>query len=398
MRPKHLPALIAILYFNQGFPFGIFDRTLNLYLSVEKVPLATIGLLSTVGLAWTLKFLWAPLLDAISTYRAWILGSLVALAGALATFGVVPAASTAFWIAATVMTFASATQDIAIDALSIRVTPTKDIPMVNSIRVTAARIATLFAGGALAFLSDRIAWSGAFFVGAAVPVLMFVLILLLVPRDAGGTERHENPVRALLEWLSRRGSLPLLAVILLYRLGDSALRPMVAPYWISRGFTATEVGNVTTSLGMICIIAGAIAGGLFVTRFGIFRGLLWLGLVQMLSNFGYAYVALSGAGRPALYGAAIIEAFCDGLGTAAFLSFCMFVCEPQNAATEYAMITSLFAISRTGAGMISGYLAQDFGFAKYFAITAALAIPGLALLPLIRERVRGEVTQVATDG
>ncbi|HJQ39175.1 MAG TPA: MFS transporter [Thermoanaerobaculia bacterium] len=397
MRPKHLPALIAILYFNQGFPFGIFDRTLNLYLSVEKVPLATIGLLSTVGLAWTLKFLWAPLVDAISTYRAWILGSLVALAGALAAFGVVPAASTGFWIAATVMVFASATQDIAIDALSIRVTPPERLGPVNSIRVTAARIAFIAAGGGLAILADRIAWRGAFFVGAAVPIVIFALILLLVPRDAGGVERQENPVRALLEWLARPGSYSLLAVILLYRLGDSALRPMIAPYWISRGFTATEVGNVTTTIGMVCVIAGAISGGIFVTRYGIFRGLLWLGLVQMLSNLGYAYVAISGAGRPALYGAAILESFCDGLGTAAFLSFCMFICEPANAATEYAMITALFAISRTGAGMISGYLAQDFGFAKYFAITAALAIPGLALLPLIRERVRGEVTQVATD-
>jgi PAT family beta-lactamase induction signal transducer AmpG len=398
LRPKHLPALIAILYFNQGFPFGIFDRTLNLYLSVEKVPLATIGLLSTVGLAWTLKFLWAPLVDAISTYRAWILGSLVALAGALAAFGLVPAASTAFWIAATVMTFASATQDIAIDALSIRVTPPERLGPVNSIRVTAARIAFIAAGGGLAILADRITWKGAFFAGAAVPLLIFALILILVPRDAGGLERQENPVRALLEWLARPGSHSLLVVILLYRLGDSALRPMIAPYWISRGFSATEVGNVTTTIGMICVIAGAISGGIFVTRYGIFRGLLWLGLVQMLSNLGYAYVAISGAGRPALYGAAIIESFCDGLGTAAFLSFCMFICEPANAATEYAMITALFAISRTGAGMISGYLAQDLGFAKYFAITAALAIPGLALLPLIRERVRGEVTQVATDG
>lgn len=398
MRPKHLPALIAILYFNQGFPFGIFDRTLNLYLSVEKVPLATIGLLSTVGLAWTLKFLWAPFVDALATYRTWILGSLVALAGALATFGAVPAASTAFWIAATVMTFASATQDIAIDALSIRITPSKDIPMVNSIRVTAARVATIVAGGALALLSDRIHWSGAFFAGAVVPLVIFALIVFLVPHNAGGIERHENPVRALLEWLARPGSLPLLAVILLFRLGDSALRPMIAPYWISRGFTASEVGNVTTTLGMICIIAGAIAGGLFVTRFGIFRGLLWLGLVQMLSNLGYAFVAMTNAGRPALYGAAIVESFCDGLGTAAFLSFCMFICERENAATEYAMITALFAISRTGAGMISGYLAQNFGFAKYYWLTAALALPGLALLPLIRERVRGEVTRVATDG
>jgi len=398
LKPKYLPALIAILYFNQGFPFGIYDRTLNLYLSVAKVPLATIGLLSTVGLAWTLKLFWAPLVDKFGTYRAWILGSLAALSFALGTFAFTPAASTAFWIAATVLAFASATQDIATDALSIRITPSERIGVVNSIRVTSARIAFIVAGGGLAILADRIAWRGAFLAAAAVPLLILGFIAFFVPREAGGMERQENPVRALLEWLHRKHALPLLAVVLLYRLGDSALRPMIAPYWISRGFSATEVGNVTTTLGMICVIAGAIGGGAFVSRFGIFRGLLWLGLVQMLSNLGYAYVATTGAGRPAMYGAAIVESFCDGLGTAAFLSFCMFICERDNAATEYAMITALFAISRTGAGMVSGFFAQDLGYAKYYWLTAALALPGLALLPLIRERVSGKVTAVVTEG
>ena len=393
----YLPSLIALLYFNQGFPFGIYDRTLNLYLSVSKVPLATIGLLSTVGLTWTLKPLWAPLVDAIATYRAWILGSLAALTVALAAFGFVPPASTGFWIAATLLTFASATQDIAIDALSIRITPSEKIGMVNSIRVTAARVAFIVAGGGLAIVADRLQWRGAFLTAALVTFLILAATLFAVPREAGGAERHENPVRALLEWLARPHSLPLLAVVLLYRLGDSALRPMVTPYWVSRGYTATEVGNVMTTLGVTCIIAGAIAGGAFVVRFGIFRGLLWLGLVQMLSNFGYAYAAATTAGRPVMYGAAVIESFCDGLGTAAFLSFLMFICEKENAATEYAMLSAVFAISRTGAGMISGFAAQDLGYARYFALTAALALPALLLLPLIRERVRGEVTQVATD-
>lgn len=397
MRPKQLAALIAILYFNQGFPFGVFDRTLNLYLSVEKVPLATIGLLSTVGLAWTLKLFWAPLVDAVGTYRAWITGSLVALSLAIATFAFTPAASSLFWIAATVLAFASATQDIATDALSIRITPPERLGTVNSIRVTAARIAFIAAGGGLAILADRLKWRGAFLVAAAAPLLILAFIALFVPRDAGGVERQENPVRALLDWIGRPGSLPLLAVVLLYRLGDSALRPMIAPFWVHRGFSATEVGNVTTTLGMVCVIAGAIAGGAFVSRFGIFRGLLWLGLVQMLSNLGYAFAAMTNAGRPVMYLAAIVETFCDGLGTAAFLSFLMFICEPENAATEYAMLSAVFAISRTGAGMISGYFAQDLGFAKYYWLTAALALPGLALLPLIRERVRGEVTRVATD-
>ena len=393
-----IPALAGILYFSQGFPFGIVDRTLNLYLSVAKVPLSTIGLLSTIGIAWSVKLFWAPLVDAFGTYRAWILGSLIVLAFALGAFAMVPAASTVFWIAAIVLALASATQDIAIDALTIRITPSDLLGLVNSARVTAYRIALIAAGGGVAILADRIGWPGAFGTLAAVPLVVAAIIAFAIPRDAGGTERQENPVRALLEWLARPGAKWLLAIVLLYRLGDSALRPMIVPYWIERGFSATEVGNVTTTLGMICTIAGAIAGGAFVSRFGIFRGMLWLGLLQMLSNLGYAVVASTGAARASLYGAAIIETFCDGLGTAAFLSFLMFICEKENAATEYAMLSAVFAISRTGAGMVSGFFAQDLGYARYYWLTAGLAIPGLMLLPMIRQRLRGEVTHVVTEG
>lgn len=385
-----LPFLISILYFSQGFPFGIFDRTLNLYLSVEKVPLASIGLLSSVGLAWTLKVFWAPLVDAFGTYRTWITGSLALLCVSLAMFGFTPAASTMFWIAAVLLAVASATQDIAIDALTIRITPDERIGIVNSVRVTSARIAFIAAGGGLAVLADRTGWRGAFLVAAIVPLLVIVLVTVFVQRDAGGVERQENPVRALRVWLARGSALPLLAVVMLFRLGDSALRPMVAPYWISRGFSASEVGNVTTTLGMICVILGAISGGIFVSRYGVFRGLLWLGLLQMASNLGYAVVASTGAGRPGLYGAAVAEAFCDGLGTAAFLSFLMYICERDNAATEYALLSALFGLSRTIIGSVSGFLAQDLGYARYYWLTAALALPGLAILPLIRARLAVE--------
>jgi PAT family beta-lactamase induction signal transducer AmpG len=188
----------------------------------------------------------------------------------------------------------------------------------------------------------------------------------------------------------------LLAVILLYRLGDNALTPMIRPYWVARGFSATEVGNVTTTLGMICTILGAIAGGAFVTRFGVFRGLLFLGVVQMLSNIAYALVAMTNAGRPALYGAAVIETFCGGLGTAAFLSFLMFICDRDNAATEYAMLSALFAVARSFAFALSGYFAKDLGYANYYWLTAALALPGLALLPQIRDRLSTTAGPTAT--
>ena len=383
-----LPAFAAVLYFSQGFPFGIVNEGVNTYLSFAKVDLRTIGLVGSVGIIWTLKPIWAPLIDALGTYRTWILGALLALSATIAGLGSVPPGSPAFWAILGVLVFASATHDIAVDALVIRTTPNDQLGPVNSVKVAAYRVAMLLAGSAIGFIGGRFGWSNAFFAAALVPLLIFAFLSTRKATAAREVqERHENPLRGLLDWLRRPGAFLLLAVILLYRMGDNTMMAMIRPYWVERGFTPTEVTSVTLTLGMICTILGAIAGGAFVTRYGIYRALLILGLVQMLSNLAYAGVAYTNAGRPAMYGAAILETFCGGLGTAAFLAFLMFICDKANAATEYAMLSAVFALGRTAAIAISGFLAEDLGYANYYLLTAALALPGLALLPLIRARL-----------
>ena len=387
-----IPALASILYFSQGFPFGIVNETLNLYLPFMGVKLSTVGLVGSVGLIWTLKFFWAPLVDVMGTYRVWICSALIVIAVSVAGLGSVAAASPAFWAILIALVFASATHDIAVDALIIRATPADLLGVVNSVRVAAYRVAMLVAGGAVGILSDAMGWPRAFYTIAVVPLVIFAVIAMSAPREEDVRETRENPLRGLVDWLRRPGALALLAVILLYRLGDNALMAMIRPYWVSRGFSASEIGNVTTTLGMLCTIAGAIAGGWFVARYGVYRGLLVLGLVQMLSNLTYAFVAMTNAGRPALYGAAIVETFCGGLGTAAFLAFLMFICDKANAATEYAMLSAVFALGRTFAVALSGYAAEALGFAPFYWLTAALALPGLALLPLIHDRLQERAT------
>jgi len=391
-----IPALACILYFSEGFPFGIATEAVNAYLSFMKVDLATIGLISSVGLIWSLKFLWAPLIDTAGTYRIWIFGSLIVLSISIAALGVFAPASPAFWGVLIVLVFASATQDIAIDALAIRITPTDLLGVVNSARVAAYRAAMLAGPAGVGLVAASFGWRAGFFAAAAIPLIVLAILAFTTPAERGVSEQREgNPLKALAKWLQRPNALILLAVILLYRLGDNALTPMIRPYWVERGFSVTEVATVTHTLGMICTILGAIAGGLFVTRYGIYRSLLVLGIIQMLSNFAYATVAMTNAGRPAMYGAAIIETFCGGLATAAFLSFLMFICDRDNAATEYAILSAVFAAGRTFAFALSGYLAKDLGFANYYWLTAALALPGLALLPQIRERLSPTATAAA---
>jgi MFS transporter, PAT family, beta-lactamase induction signal transducer AmpG len=388
-----IPALAAVLYFSEGFPFGIVNETVNLYLSYAKVSLPKIGLIGGVGIIWTFKFLWAPLVDAVLTYRAWIATALLVLAVSIGMLGSVPPAGTAFVAALVILVFASATHDIAVDALIIRATPDEQLGIVNSARVAAFRVAMIVAGGATAIVAARTGWRSAFMIAGAVPLIILAAVLFTAPRERNAGERHENPLRGLVDWLRRPGALMLLAVIVLYRWGDNSITAMVRPYWETRGFSVAEAANVTTTLGMICTILGAVAGGAFVSRFGVYRGLVVLGVVQMLSNLAYALTATMNGGRPALYASAVIETFCGGLGTAAFLSFLMFICDKSNAATEYAMLSAVFAVGRTLAIAPSGFLARELGFAGYYWLTAALALPGLALLPFIRGRLQTHAPQ-----
>lgn len=380
-----VPALAALLSFSEGFPFGIVTELVPLYLRTERVSLTQIGLLSTLGLAWTYKVAWSPLIDLYGSYRRWIAGALVVIAISIAALGVIPPSSTMlFWAMVTLLVFASATQDIAADALTIRLTPNGLLGPVNSVRVAAYRGAMIVAGGGIAALTAWTSWQVAFFAAAAIAAVILALTTLM-PRHTGEHTRHGNPFAGLRDWLRRPRAITILVVILLYKLGDFALQPMLKPFWVDAHYTAAEVGTVTTTVGLSFLIAGAMIGGLFVARFGIWPMLVTFGVLQILSNVVYAIVAsMQLTARPWLYGATIFENVTWGLATAGFLSFLMSVCDPAHAATQYAMLSAMFGLPRSLIGAVSGVAADRLGYAPYFWITVLLGVPVLFLLPLIR--------------
>ncbi len=206
----------------------------------------------------------------------------------------------------------------------------------------------------------------------------------------------------MLRWAFRREMLPVVAFVLCFKIGDSLLGRMVKPFWIDRGMTPTEIGMISSGVGMGLTILGALLGGWFIQRRGIFSGLLWLGLSQLVSNFGYVAVAaldlprgdasllgLSfGPFQASLYAASAVESICQGLGTAALLSLLMNLCDRAHAATQYALLSAGFSLSRDVAGAFSGIGVEGFGYPVYFAITSLLALPGLALLPWVRPMIR----------
>ena len=374
----------AVLYFSEGMPFGIVRDLVPLYLRVHHIELKDIGLANIVSLPWILKFLWSPLVDTFGTYRRWIAGALVAIATSLTVIALsADRVSATFYALLLALAIGSATQDIAVDAFTIRVTPSSMLGPINSIRVTAYRVAMIIGGGALAILAGRAGWRAAWGAAAAIAVLILIFTWTL-PDDRGERAVQSSFIADLLHWLRRPRAGILLTIVFLYRLGEFAVVTMIRPYWVDRGYTPAEIGTITSVAGGIALIAGVMAGGWFVAKFGLYKSLIWLGIAQTISNLGYAIVATAQLGRWAIYAAAIVENIGYGLGNAAFLAYLMSICDRQRAATEYALLSAAFALTGVVVASASGYVAQYAGYPIYFWLTVLLGIPVLFLLPLIR--------------
>jgi len=379
-----LAAIAAALYFSEGLPYGIVKEFVPMALRFRHVDLTSIGLLNAVGIAWTLKFLWSPLVDELGTYRRWIAGAVLALAVALLGMSVSAIPSTFFYTFVAMLALASATQDIAVDAFTIRATPEEFLGPVNSVRVTAYRIA-LTSPGILALVAQRFGWGMSFRIAAIVPLAIFVLVSFRASEASRGTPTaRTNFVAALKQWLLRPKAGILLAVAFTFRLCEFAVVSMIKPYWVDRGYSPAEIGTITSIVGVIVSIASAILGGIIVARIGIYASLLWLGAAQCISNIGYALVATFNAGRWAIYAAAVGENVGYGLGTAAFLAFLMSICDRDRAATEYALLSAAYALTGTIMAAASGWLAQTAGYTLYFWITVLLGIPPLLIIPFVR--------------
>ncbi len=376
---------VAVLYFAEGFPFGIVFDNLPVYFRVHGVSLVDIGLLSLLGLPWTLKVLWAPLVDRLGHARRWIVIALVTMAVALVAFpGLDPRApATSLWCLLLAFTIASATQDIAIDAYTISLLDRGEEGIANGVRVSAYRAALIVGGGGLVACAGFAGWPAVYFASAAVLAVLAAAISRLpdLTTPAATRARWLETFRS---WLRRPGALLVFLFVLTYKLGDSSMGPMVKPFWVDRGLSVQEIGLVSTTFGVALSVAGALVGGAFTSRVGIFAGLWMLGLTQALSNLGYAAAAYVEAGRPGIYAASAFESFTGGLGTAAFLAFLMRACEKEQAATQYAALSALFGFTRTIAGAASGFGTTHLGYAAYFGFTFLLSFPAYALLPWVR--------------
>lgn len=375
-------AVIAGLYLIEGFPAALFADVWPVYLRESGVSRATIGALSGLSAAWALKVLWSPLVDRYGERQHWVAGALVTIALALLGLAALDpnAQPAALWLAVGVVCLASATQDIAIDAYSIGLVAKGEEGPANAMRVAAFRTALLLFGGGVLLLPRFVGWSVTHEALAAV-TLALAGFALFTPRLPLAPGERRDVIGAFRGWQARGGLLSVLGFVLLFRLPDLAMGPMVAPFWVDGGIPREEIALVKAGIGFGATLAGAALGGALVRRLGIGRSLWVAGALALASNLGYAGAALAGGGRAAIYAASVAESLCSGIAAVGFMSFLMRICEREHAAVQYAALTSLGFLAGSLARAFSGVAAEQLGYAGFFAATALLAIPAFALLP-----------------
>lgn len=382
--PRRWLLWLVGLYMASGFPFGLIHNLVPVWLKTHGVSLADIGLAALLGLPWTFKALWAPLVDRYGRAGLWIAGAMGAISAALAGLSVTPMGPAAAALLL-LIAVASATADIAIDGHFAATLPESLYGRANGVRVAAYRAALLLTGGGAVALAGQLGWEPVF-LGLAVAAAGLAVLGWSLPGSARPVAAPAAWLAALKSWVTRRDSLALAAFVLLFKLGDAAMGPMVSPFWLDAGMSLSEVGLFSTGVGAAVTTAGALLGGEICTRYGLIRGLVGLGAFQAVTNLGYAAAALAPT-RPLIYAASVCESLGNGLGTAAFLAFLMRATEGEQTATRFAVLTALAGLTRTLAGAASGVGVEQLGYPGYFAFTFALALPAFALLPWVRSRV-----------
>lgn len=376
---------------SSGLPLALTGSTLQAWMASAKVDLRIIGIFSLVGLPYTLKILWAPLMDRFSIpflgrRRGWIISTQLLLAGSIILLGFSSPASMPWATAclALAIAFFSASQDIVFDAYRADVLAEKELGAGAATSVIGYRLAMLISGAVALILSDHMAW---YMVYGLMGLLMIgnTAFTFWAPEPTETVIPPKTLREAVLEPLAsyfrRSGAVEMLFFIMVFKLADAIAGAMTTPFLLDLGFTRTDVGTVNKAFGLLSTIFGTLAGGGIIARIGINRSLWIFAFVQALSNLSFTALAMLGKNYPAMVGAIGMENICGGMGTAAFIAFLMSLCDKRFTATQYALLSSLMAVTRVLAGVPTGFMVTSMGWAMFYAVSTLGALPGILLLP-----------------
>ncbi len=387
-------AVAFVMGFSCGVPLLLTLSVLQAWMKEEGVDLGVIGLFSLVGLPYTLKFLWAPVLDRftlpfLGRRRGWLLVIQLLLMVSIAALGFTEPGKSPWMVAfvAMLVTFFSASQDIVVDAYRREDLTDNELGLGSSLYVNGYRVGMLLAGSGGLILADHIPFSQVYLIMAATLSVGIVTTLAArEPRVAEGTpvSFREAVIQPFVEYFSRDGAVAILAFILLYKIGDQMATTMTMPFYLDLGFSKTEIGAVAKLFGFWATITGGLAGGVIMLRLGIWRSLWVFGILQAVSTTGFAVLAYVGHSLGMLAVAIAGENFCGGMGTAAYVAFMASITNKRFTATQYALLSSLMGIPRVLASAPTGYIAEWTGWPMFFLLCAGAAIPGLVLLKVIK--------------
>jgi len=385
--------------FASGLPLYLLFNLVPAWLRSEQVDLKTIGLFALIQFPYTWKFLWSPLLDRyvvplLGRRRGWMLLTQLGLLAVIAAMGGFSPSSDLAAIAwiATLLAVLSATQDVVLDAYRRELLSDVELGLGNAVHVNAYRIAGLVPGSLSLILADFLPWNMVFIITALfmLPGIAMTLLVQEPHRAAPPKTLREAVVEPFHEFITRQGwgsALLILAFLLFYKLGDSMCTALATPFYLDMGFSKSDIGLIAKNAGLWPSVIGGMLGGLWMVKIGINRALWLFGVVQVVSIFGFAWLASVGHHAEItaveLTQLAIViglEALGVGLGTVAFVAFIARTTHPAYTATQFALFTSLMAVPRTFANAATGWLVEAMGWTGFFLLCALLALPGMALL------------------
>ena len=393
------------LGFASGLPLALTSGTLQAWLTVAGLDLKTIGIFTLVGLPYTLKFLWAPLMDRLvppwlGRRRGWMLVMQLCVALGLVGMAVTGPGQRPeiLGVLALVVAFLSASLDIVFDAYRTDLLLRAERGFGAAVWVNGYRCALLLASAGALLLADRIGWQNTYLLLAAF-MAAGVVTILFSPEPSAPSATPASLADAvggpLKEFFSRPGVVGLLALIVLYKIGDAVAASLQTAFLIGgMGFSVSEVGYVK-GLGVGATLIGALVGGVAMAKLGMVRSLLLFGLLQAVSNLGFMWLAWMGKSYAALTTSILIENVTGGMGTAAFIALIMSLCDHRYTATQFALLSSLEALGRVFSGRPSAELVEMVGWAQFFFWSFLVALPGIWLVWALRAQLHQEADRDA---
>ena len=417
LQPRVL--VVMFLGFSSGLPLALSGSTLQVWMREAGVDLKTIGLFALVGTPYTLKFIWAPLIDALHVpglthlfgrRRGWLVFSQLLLIAAIALLALSdPLASpplVAF--AALLVAMASATQDIVVDAFRVESLPESEQAAGMAGYVAAYRVGMLISTAGALFMVDGLqssgiatlaAWKWGYLIMAAMVLIGTVTAILATePAQSARVEAATGGVSAVMrvldaargafvDFLTRKDALAALAFVVLFKFTDAFSGTMTAPFVIDLGFTKTDYAAIVKGVGFAATLIGGFAGGFLARGFSLSASLWIGGIVQALANLTFSWLAIVGVNHYALALAICAENFTSAVGTVIFVAYLSALCtSPLHTATQYALLTALSAVGRTYLSAGAGYVASATGWPLFFVICVIVAVPGLMVLAWLQHR------------